>query len=210
MSEKYFSHYGEKTIMADVDVNGNSLELTISDDTVTAIGGKTVGGGGGSDIPDEGDVGQVLTKTQDGFDWKDATVPKGTFTTVPANVRTAYTSYIDVPSMPLKYNTTRGLLVLTGAFNVKSTFTASHQYDDDPDTAVESWTELIYWDLPQSIDTSLIERSLILGFSSSDPVTTRSLRLWVKSNDTHRLVLGINVGLVESRWYNIPDITKIL
>ena len=112
--------------------------------------------------------------------------------------------------MPLKYNVIRGLVVLSGAFNVKSTFTASHQYDDDPNPDVESWTELIYWDLPQSIDTSLIERSLILGFSSSDPVITRALRLWVKSNDTHRLVLGINVGTVESRWYNIPDIAKIL
>ena len=71
MSGKYFSHYGEKTIMADVDVNGNSLELTISDNTVTAIGGKTVGGGGGSELPTitEDDNGKVLTVLDGNLAW---------------------------------------------------------------------------------------------------------------------------------------------
>lgn len=71
MSEKYFSHYGEKTIMADVDVNGNSLELTISDNTVTAIGGKTVGGGVGSELPTitEDDNGKVLTVLDGNLAW---------------------------------------------------------------------------------------------------------------------------------------------
>ena len=164
--------------------------------------------GGGSDIPVEGEVGQVLTKTQDGFDWKDTTVPKGSFTIVSANVHPAYQSYIDVPSMPLKYNISRGLFVLSGAFNVKSTFTATRQPDDDPNVS-RDWVELIYWDLPQSIDTSLIERSLLLGFSSSDPVKMRAFRLWIKSNETQRLALGITLGNVEVNWYNIQDIIKI-
>ena len=45
MSTQYFSSYDNKTIMADVDVNGNSLELTIEDDKVKAIGNIPVGGG---------------------------------------------------------------------------------------------------------------------------------------------------------------------
>lgn len=76
--EDMFQSWDGKPIYAkkaERDVNGNSLELTIVDDVVTAIGGKSVGGGGGSDIPTEGDVGQVLTKTQDGYDWADAPVP---------------------------------------------------------------------------------------------------------------------------------------
>lgn len=66
------THIGGKNISAknaETDINGNSLELTISDDTITAIGGKTIGG---SDIPDEGEVGQVLTKTASGNEWADA------------------------------------------------------------------------------------------------------------------------------------------
>ena len=42
------THIGGKNISAknaETDINGNSLELTISGNTVTAIGGKTVGGG---------------------------------------------------------------------------------------------------------------------------------------------------------------------
>lgn len=77
--EDMFQSWDGKPIYAkkaERDVNGNSLELTIVDNVVTAIGGKSVGGGGGgSDIPSEGKVGQVLTKTQDGFDWEDAPVP---------------------------------------------------------------------------------------------------------------------------------------
>lgn len=73
--EEMFQSWDGKPIYAkkaERDVNGNPLELTIVDDVVTAIGGKSVGGGGGgSDIPDDGDVGQVLTKTQDGYDWED-------------------------------------------------------------------------------------------------------------------------------------------
>lgn len=61
--------YAKKAEKAEKDVNGNSLELTITDDVVTAIGGKAVGGG--SDIPDEGTTGQVLTKTEEGYDWED-------------------------------------------------------------------------------------------------------------------------------------------
>lgn len=55
--------------MADVDVNGNSLELTISDDTITAIGGKTVGGG--SELPTitEDDNGKVLTVLDGNLAW---------------------------------------------------------------------------------------------------------------------------------------------
>ena len=57
--------------MADVDVNGNSLELTISGDTVTAIGGKTVSGGGGSELPTitEDDNGKVLTVLDGNLAW---------------------------------------------------------------------------------------------------------------------------------------------
>ena len=77
--EDMFQSWDGKPIYAkkaELDKNGNSLELTIVDDVVTAIGGKSVGGGGGgSDIPAEGKVGQVLTKTQDGYDWEDAPVP---------------------------------------------------------------------------------------------------------------------------------------
>ena len=75
--EDMFQSWDGKPIYAkkaERDVNGNPLELTIVDDVVTAIGGKSVGGGG-SDIPAEGEVGQVLTKTQDGYDWEDAPVP---------------------------------------------------------------------------------------------------------------------------------------
>lgn len=45
MSGRYFSSYDGKTVMADVDVNGNSLELTIEDEKVKAIGNIPVGGG---------------------------------------------------------------------------------------------------------------------------------------------------------------------
>lgn len=45
MSKQYFSGWDDKTIMADVDVNGNSLELTIEDEKVKAIGNIPVGGG---------------------------------------------------------------------------------------------------------------------------------------------------------------------
>jgi hypothetical protein len=76
-AEPMFQSWDGKPIYAkkaEFDKNGNSLELTIEGDTVTAIGGKSVGGGG-SDIPDVGEAGQVLTKTQDGYDWEDAPVP---------------------------------------------------------------------------------------------------------------------------------------
>ena len=76
-AEPMFQSWDGKPIYAkkaELDKNGNSLELTIEGDMVTAIGGKSVGGGG-SDIPTEGDVGQVLTKTQDGYDWEDVPVP---------------------------------------------------------------------------------------------------------------------------------------
>jgi len=42
--------------------------LTIEEDKVTEIGGKPVGGG--SDLPTGGEAGQVLTKTENGYDWK--------------------------------------------------------------------------------------------------------------------------------------------
>jgi len=77
--ENMFQSWDGKPIYAkkaERDVNGNLLELTIVDDVVTAIGGKSVGGGGGgSDIPSEGEVGQVLTKTQDGYGWDDIPAP---------------------------------------------------------------------------------------------------------------------------------------
>ena len=50
MSGRYFSSYDGKTVMADVDVNGNSLELTIEDDKVKAIGNIPVGGGGDESV----------------------------------------------------------------------------------------------------------------------------------------------------------------
>lgn len=53
MSERYFSSYDGKTVMADVDVNGNSLELTIEDEKVKAIGNIPVGGGDESVWTDE-------------------------------------------------------------------------------------------------------------------------------------------------------------
>lgn len=53
MSERYFSGYDGKTVMADVDVNGNSLELTIEDEKVKAIGNIPVGGGDESVWTDE-------------------------------------------------------------------------------------------------------------------------------------------------------------
>lgn len=71
-AEPMFQSWDGKPIYAkkaEFDKNGNSLELTIEGDTVTAIGGKSVGGG--SDIPAEGEVGQVLTKTEEGYDWED-------------------------------------------------------------------------------------------------------------------------------------------
>ena len=74
--EDMFQSWDGKPIYAkkaERDVNGNLLALTIENEKVTAIGGKSVGGG--SDIPTEGEVGQVLTKTQDGFGWEDAPVP---------------------------------------------------------------------------------------------------------------------------------------
>lgn len=73
-NKEFDAKHSDVAELAKKDINGNSLELTISGDTVTAIGGKSVGGGG-SDIPTEGEVGQVLTKTQDGFGWEDAPVP---------------------------------------------------------------------------------------------------------------------------------------
>lgn len=48
MAEELFSGFDGQKILAEranKDINGNSLELTISGETVTAIGGKTVGGG---------------------------------------------------------------------------------------------------------------------------------------------------------------------
>lgn len=53
MSKQYFSGWDDKTIMADVDVNGNSLELTIEDEKVKAIGNIPVGGGDESVWTDE-------------------------------------------------------------------------------------------------------------------------------------------------------------
>jgi uncharacterized protein (TIGR02145 family) len=53
MSGRYFSSYDGKTVMADVDVNGNSLELTIEDEKVKAIGNIPVGGGDESVWTDE-------------------------------------------------------------------------------------------------------------------------------------------------------------
>lgn len=212
LGKGFAAKQADYAIRASEDVNGNSLELTISNGTVTAIGGKSVGGGGGgSDIPAEGKVGQVLTKTQDGFGWEDAPVPdKGTFTIIPASVKTAYQSYIDVPSMPLQYNIVRGVLVLSGAFQVTSTFTPWHNSSDDPSSSLAHWTELLYWDVPESIDTSVIERSLLLGFTSTSPVNLHTFRLWFKSNETHRLVLGTMADIsVDSNWYNIPDVIKI-
>lgn len=49
--EEMFQSWDGKPIYAkkaERDVNGNPLELTIVDDVVTAIGGKSVGGGGGA------------------------------------------------------------------------------------------------------------------------------------------------------------------
>lgn len=92
MSGRYFSSYDGKTVMADVDVNGNSLELTIEDDKVKAIGNIPVGGGDesvwtdetfnaladddGDDILDENDeaigdeTAETLWATRDGVGFK--------------------------------------------------------------------------------------------------------------------------------------------
>ena len=53
MAEDLYTGFGNQKILAErakKDINGNSLELTISGDTVTAIGGKTVGGGGSEPV----------------------------------------------------------------------------------------------------------------------------------------------------------------
>ena len=63
--------FGEAELLADrakKDENGNSLTLTIEEDKVTEIGGKSIGGGG-SELPSGGEAGQVLTKTSDGLSW---------------------------------------------------------------------------------------------------------------------------------------------
>lgn len=51
MSNRYFSSWDGKTIMADVDINGNSLELHVnSDGLIDMIGDKSLGGSGGSPV----------------------------------------------------------------------------------------------------------------------------------------------------------------
>lgn len=47
MAEELFTGFGDQKILAEranKDINGNSLELTISDDKITQIGGKTISG----------------------------------------------------------------------------------------------------------------------------------------------------------------------
>lgn len=65
--------FGEADLLADrakKDENGNSLTLTIEENKVTEIGGKSIGGG--SELPSGGETGQVLTKTSNGSEWADA------------------------------------------------------------------------------------------------------------------------------------------
>lgn len=50
----FFDGFGEQKVLAErarKDINGESLELTISEGQVTAIGGKPVAGSGGSGLP---------------------------------------------------------------------------------------------------------------------------------------------------------------
>ena len=54
---------------ADKDVNGNSLELGISDNKIVSIGGKAVagaGGGGGADLPPYSDEDKAVLANQAG------------------------------------------------------------------------------------------------------------------------------------------------
>ena len=51
MSKQYFSGWDGKTVMADVDANGNSLELHVNaDGIIDMIGDKSLGGSGGSSV----------------------------------------------------------------------------------------------------------------------------------------------------------------
>ena len=57
--KEFDAKHSDVAELAKKDINGNSLELTISGDTVTAIGGKSVGGGG-SDLPVATEADSVL------------------------------------------------------------------------------------------------------------------------------------------------------
>lgn len=53
MAEDLYTGFGNQKILAErakKDINGNSLELTISDNKVTAIGGKSLAGSGGEPV----------------------------------------------------------------------------------------------------------------------------------------------------------------
>ena len=70
MAEELFSGFGDQKILAErakKDINGNSLELSISGDTVTAIGGKSVGGGGSEpvDAYTKAETNELLAGKQD-------------------------------------------------------------------------------------------------------------------------------------------------
>ena len=76
MSEILFDQYGDKKILAErakKDVNGNSLELTVTDNKITAIGGKSIDAGtsGGSELPaiTADDNGKVLTVLDGNLAW---------------------------------------------------------------------------------------------------------------------------------------------
>lgn len=60
MATTYFSGFGDQKILAEraekaeKDVNGNSLELTVVDNKITAIGGKGITGSSGEPLVFDG------------------------------------------------------------------------------------------------------------------------------------------------------------
>lgn len=96
MSKQYFSNYGGNTVMADVDVNGNSLELHVNDEgKIDKIGDKYIEGTGEApvdaytkeetnallddkaDIISDGTENNLISLANDG-NIKDSGIPSGT------------------------------------------------------------------------------------------------------------------------------------
>ena len=113
MAEELFSGFGDQKILAEranKDINGNSLELTISGDTVTAIGGKTVGGGGEPvDAYTKAETNELLAEKQDNLTFD------GTYDATTNPVATVSTVESAIPSnLPAAKDGVDASLVTTG------------------------------------------------------------------------------------------------
>ena len=91
MAEELYTGFGNQKILAErakKDINGNSLELTISDNKVTAIGGKSLAGSGGEpvDAYTKEETNELLNGKQDAlaFDgtYNESTNPVATVSTI--------------------------------------------------------------------------------------------------------------------------------